>query len=103
MYTLSNLHKALLKIEIEAHRSKQSSRTPKKNICLIVRAAHPRVHVWVRFLHLQDTHDLHIDQVPYYYEKATQWIFKAERQPDVRQECDYCIGQFYHGSTSARY
>lgn len=78
----SELHKALLKIEIAAHRSKQSSRTPsadmrKKNICFIVRAAHPRV--WVRFLHLLDTHDLHIDQLS--YEEVTQWIFKAERQP----------------------
>ena len=78
----SELHKALLKIEIAAHRSKQSSRTPgddmmKKNICLIVRAAHPRV--WKRFLHLLDTHDLHIDQLS--YEELNQWIFKAERQP----------------------
>jgi hypothetical protein len=49
----------------------------KKNISLIVRAAHP--HVWKRFLHLLDKHDLHLDKLT--YEEVHQWIFKAERQP----------------------
>ena len=73
--------KALLKIEIAAHCSKQSSRTPsddmkKKNISLIVRAAHP--HVYDRFIKLIDTHDLN-------------------RAPTLRQECDSGIGELHHG------
>ena len=60
-----------------------------------MRAAHP--HVWDRFIHLIDTHDLNIDQLT--YEEANQWIFKAERQPSDKSAILALANSRYHEQT----